>query len=482
MLGEGISSIVKVPVDANFRMDVDILKSIINRKLFEDNDNCDYYISAVVAVAGTTEEGAVDPIDKILDFREALEQGEFGAKASFWLHIDGAWGGFFKTILGMSDKLGDNRYFENYEYFKSLSDEEKKKINEVNNAYLRFKDSDSITIDPHKMGYIPYSAGAISFKNRNALILIKQLASYINDNYKHSNNGSIDTLADLNDIKAFSPYVFECSKSGAAAASCWFTEKLIPYNFDEKNAKGHYHGDIVFDSYKAAQQFYYYLKNFENRYLMKINNFNDEPVKLNSIVNTNNKKGVSAFNLLPISDSIDTNIVCFVAIPKDLVKQADGFSLTPCHKINGQEITKEQLVDYTINLNNRLYSKYSYQNNTSKSNNPNKFNYFLSKTDLSFYTQNLEKSKDSAINEIYKRSHDIADFVVRELGVQDDAKLKEKIRNNLKIMRVTIMNPWHNSVKTTNEAGETISIIEGFFDDIQREMCGILSEKFILKN
>lgn len=168
-----------------------------------------------------------------------------GSKASFWLHIDGAWEGFFKTILGISDKLEDNRYFENYEYFKSLSDEEKETINDVNKAYLKFKDADSITIDPHKMGYIPYSAGAISFKNRDALILIKQLASYINDNYKNSETGSIDFLADLNDIKAFSPYVFECSKPGAAATSCWFTEKLMPYKFDEKNPKDNYHGDIV---------------------------------------------------------------------------------------------------------------------------------------------------------------------------------------------------------------------------------------------
>lgn len=476
MIGEGASSIVKVPVDENFRMDVEALKNIIDKKLFEDNGSCDYYISAVVAVAGTTEEGAVDPVDKILELRKELEKGKYGSEASFWLHIDGAWGGFFKTILGTTDKLEDNRYFKNYEHFKSMSNEDKEKVNDVNKAYLKFKDADSITIDPHKMGYIPYSVGAISFKNRDSLVLIKQLASYINDNYKGEDKGEIDSLADLNDIKAFSPYVFECSKSGAAATSCWFTEKLMPYNYDKEKPNENYHGDVVFDSYKAAQQFHYYLKNFDKIYQSKINEVKDDILKLKTLINKDSEKGVSAYRLLPISKFIDTNVVCFVAVPSDYDEET-GFKT--CGKINGKEVTQEEIVDYTIDLNNKLYSKYSYQDNTSNLNNPQKYNYFLSKTDLSFYTQNSEKISDST-SEVYSKSHDIVDFVAKELGIKDK-KLKEKIRKNLKILRVTIMTPWHSSTEISNETGDKTNALKGVMSDIQKEMIGIISEKYDFK-
>ncbi len=478
MIGEGASSIVKVPVDENFRIDVNALKNIINKKLFEDNGVCDYYVSAVVSVAGTTEEGAVDPVDKILDFRKELEEGKYGTKASFWVHVDGAWGGFFKTILGMSDNLDNNRYFKDYKFFNMLSESEKEKINDVNKAYLRFKDADSITVDPHKMGYIPYSAGAISFKNRDALILIKQLASYINDNTKNSANGVVDSLSDLDNIKAFSPYVFECSKSGAAATSCWFTEKLMPYNYEASKPNENYHGDIVFDSYKAAKKLHYYLSNFDEIYQQKIDEVKDNDKNLATVVNMNKDKGTGAFRLLPISKTTDTNVVCFVAIPSDFDELSRKISVEPCKKINGQEITPEQLVDYTIDINNKLYEKYSYKDNTSNLNDPGKYNYFLSKTDFSFYTQNSEKNNDST-SEIYNNSHDIIEFVSKELGIKD-RDLKEKLRKDLKILRVTVMSPWHNSIETATDKGESPDAITGIINDMQKEMLNIISAKYDL--
>src|SRR6185312_10043271 len=53
----------------------------------------------VVATAGTTEEGAVDQLDKLLDLRLKLEREH---NASFWIHIDAAWGGFFRSLFNMA--------------------------------------------------------------------------------------------------------------------------------------------------------------------------------------------------------------------------------------------------------------------------------------------------------------------------------------------------------------------------------------------
>jgi len=71
--------LVEVGLDDAYRMDVDALR----RKMTRD-------VAAVVAVAGTTELGQVDPIDEI---GEACEGRAF-------LHVDAAFGGFVLPFLG----------------------------------------------------------------------------------------------------------------------------------------------------------------------------------------------------------------------------------------------------------------------------------------------------------------------------------------------------------------------------------------------
>ena len=55
---------------------------------------------AVIGILGTTEEGAVDPIDKIDDLRKELEKDY---NISFWLHVDAAWGGYVKSIIRLTE-------------------------------------------------------------------------------------------------------------------------------------------------------------------------------------------------------------------------------------------------------------------------------------------------------------------------------------------------------------------------------------------
>jgi glutamate/tyrosine decarboxylase-like PLP-dependent enzyme len=80
LLGFGNSSIRKIPVDDHFRMDAAGLAAAVAA------DRRDGYRPlAVVASAGTTNTGAVDPLDRIAD--TCAEQG-------MWMHVDGAYGAF----------------------------------------------------------------------------------------------------------------------------------------------------------------------------------------------------------------------------------------------------------------------------------------------------------------------------------------------------------------------------------------------------
>ena len=75
MLGIGTDNIIAIDTDAEFRMRVDKLTEAIAQY---DNIVC------VVASAGTTNTGAIDPLDEI---------AEVCASQDIWLHVDAAYGG-----------------------------------------------------------------------------------------------------------------------------------------------------------------------------------------------------------------------------------------------------------------------------------------------------------------------------------------------------------------------------------------------------
>jgi hypothetical protein len=88
---------------------------------------------------------------------------------------------------------------------------------EVWNAYRSMPEADSITIDPHKMGYIPYAAGGVSLKDRRILSLVSYAAAYVFENQQNleMNLGSV---------------ILEGSKSGAEVAGVWAAHRLLPLN------------------------------------------------------------------------------------------------------------------------------------------------------------------------------------------------------------------------------------------------------------
>src|SRR6185295_8985183 len=84
----------------------------------------------IVASAGTTNTGAVDPLPALAD----IAAGE-----GLWLHVDGAYGGFFVlTERGRRTFAGIER-------------------------------ADTITLDPHKGMFLPYGTGCLLAKDRGTL-------------------------------------------------------------------------------------------------------------------------------------------------------------------------------------------------------------------------------------------------------------------------------------------------------------------------
>jgi glutamate/tyrosine decarboxylase-like PLP-dependent enzyme len=213
ILGLGEAQVIHIPVDEKFRMNSvrleETLESLSSRQV----------CMAVVGILGTTEEGAVDPIDEIVKIRERYEQKY---NSSFWLHIDAAWGGYLRTMNKQTAPL----------------------LDEVKAAISCTNEADSITIDPHKMGYIPYPAGMINFRDKRTVLHAHQKAPYITQSNNVPNPFDAEQLTG-----ALGAYIVEGSKPGAAAAATWLTHKTIPLN---ENG----HGRIVMNSIREAHRFH----------------------------------------------------------------------------------------------------------------------------------------------------------------------------------------------------------------------------------
>ena len=123
----GLKDCVKhfISMDANFKMNTSALEqAVINDK------KCGLIPWLIVASAGTTDVGAVDPLNDI---------GDIAAKYNLWYHIDGAYGAFF-ILSDTGEKILDG-----------------------------LGKSNSIIMDPHKGLFLPYGSGAVLIKDRNRL-------------------------------------------------------------------------------------------------------------------------------------------------------------------------------------------------------------------------------------------------------------------------------------------------------------------------
>jgi glutamate/tyrosine decarboxylase-like PLP-dependent enzyme len=128
----------RVPVDKNFRIDTAVLKQYI-----QEDKASGFHPFLVTASAGTTDTGAIDPLNELADICEEYKT---------WFHVDAAYGGFF--IL----------------------------LDEIKPRLKGIERSDSVVLDPHKTLFLPFGSGAVLLKDKKALLSSNSSkASYLTD-------------------------------------------------------------------------------------------------------------------------------------------------------------------------------------------------------------------------------------------------------------------------------------------------------------
>jgi glutamate/tyrosine decarboxylase-like PLP-dependent enzyme len=127
-----------VPMDGCYRMIPAALESAI-----AEDRAAGLIPWLAIASAGTTDVGAIDPLEEI---------GSIAKANGLWYHIDAAYGGFFALVDECRPKLAGMEL------------------------------SNSIVLDPHKGLFLPYGTGAVLVKDREALYRAHYYqASYMQD-------------------------------------------------------------------------------------------------------------------------------------------------------------------------------------------------------------------------------------------------------------------------------------------------------------
>src|SRR4051794_15714420 len=159
-----------LPQDAVGRLDLDALEARLRAG----------GVGTVVATPGTTALGAVDDVAAIADLCAA-----HGAR----LHVDAAYGGFFRLLADGGDP------------------------GVAQAAFAALARADSIVVDPHKHGLQPYGCGCVLFADPGVGRL-----------YAHDSPYTYFTSGDLH----LGEISLECSRAGASAAALWTTLRALP--------------------------------------------------------------------------------------------------------------------------------------------------------------------------------------------------------------------------------------------------------------
>lgn len=146
--GIGSGNITEIKVDNDAHIDLEELE----HKL-EDCAKNQVAVYAVVAIIGSTEEGAVDRLSKIVEIRDRMQR-EHGL--SFLIHADAAWGGYFATMLNRTPGDKPTKSHGSQGPIPALCLRQ-----DTEEDLLALQHADSISVDPHKAGYIPYPAGSL---------------------------------------------------------------------------------------------------------------------------------------------------------------------------------------------------------------------------------------------------------------------------------------------------------------------------------
>lgn len=306
IIGLGRRCLKELPTDRDFRLNIADLEEELSNS---------GPVLAVVDIMGTTEEGAFDPLDEIVALREKCGKG-------FFIHVDGAYGGYFASMLNGRKEGEDlcaylDRIGEEEHCFKVGEDHVDWAAHFNFDATWRrrveaLRDADSVTIDPHKLGYIPYPAGAILFKECTSRHMTRIEAPYVSNDSSKSENEIY-----------LGQWTLEGSRPGAAAAACYYSGKVLP--LDAEN-----HGRLLACTVISAAKLFQAIDRF------------------------NQGAGENDFTIVPLYKT-DSNSVCYIVANKGLIKSPTILN----------RFTKALVDEFTIKPGKRMIPDYDFIVSTS---------------------------------------------------------------------------------------------------------------------
>jgi len=191
ILGLGEQAVVKIKTDRSFKMNSILLEDAIQKEI--ENGNIPI---AVVATAGTTDFGNIDPLINI---------SAIAKKFGMWFHVDAAYG------CGLL-----------------LTEKHRHLINGI-------EDADSVTVDYHKSFFQPVSSSGFLVKDRNYFTLITHYADYLNPKDHDENEIPNQVNKSIQTTRRFD------------ALKLWFTLRIIG-----KKGLGNYIERIIYTAREAA--------------------------------------------------------------------------------------------------------------------------------------------------------------------------------------------------------------------------------------
>lgn len=229
LLGLGSAQLIEVP-SVSARMDAGALEEELDRRRRARQP-----VLAVIGVYGTTEFGTLDPIHEIAALR--------AAGGNFWLHVDAAWGGYVPSLFREPSGALRQRDAVAAEFTHFPSER-------VHRATQALAEADSITIDPHKLGFVPFGAGALLVREKRVFRFVEQRASYV--------FGDADAKQAEREFSHPGRFSLEGSKPGAAAAACYVNHRVLP--LDSANF-----GRLIARSILACERLYDRLREMAQR-------------------------------------------------------------------------------------------------------------------------------------------------------------------------------------------------------------------------
>lgn len=205
-LGIGSRRLVQVPVDRHARMDPEALNDVLSECATSRTP-----VLALVSVCGSTEEGSVDRLDEVVQVRRhaATTHG-----LAFHLHADACHGGYAAALT--RDRSGERL---DGAAIRAITGESWPDDGWVA-AITALADADSVTVDPHKLGFVPYPAGVFLLRDRRGRNLVSLDPPYLSDG------------PGAGDEAFLGRWILEGSKPGAAAAAVWLSHRVVPLDVE----------------------------------------------------------------------------------------------------------------------------------------------------------------------------------------------------------------------------------------------------------